>query len=31
MKFKTMAIVTGVALLALGIGYFFCGAIIVGR
>ena len=31
MKFKTMAIVTGVALLALGIGYFFFGAIIVGR
>lgn len=31
MKFKTMAIITGLALLALGIGYFFFGAIIVGR
>lgn len=31
MKFKTMAIVTGVVLLALGLGYFFFGAIIVGR
>lgn len=31
MKFKTMAILTGTALLALGLGYFFFGAIIVGR
>jgi hypothetical protein len=31
MKFKTMAIITGVALLALGLGYFFFGAVIVGR
>ena len=31
MKFKTMAISTGFALLALGIGYFFFGAVIVGR
>lgn len=31
MKFKTMAIITGLALLALGLGYFFFGAVIVGR
>ena len=31
MKFKTMAIITGIALLVLGIGYFFFGAVIVGR
>ena len=31
MKFKTMAIITWIALLALGLGYFFFGAIIVGR
>jgi hypothetical protein len=31
MKFKTMAIVTGIALLALGLGYFFFGTFIVGR
>ena len=31
MKFKTMAIITGIALLALGLGYFFFGAVIVGR
>jgi len=31
MKFKTMAIITGFALLALGLGYFFFGAVIVGR
>ncbi len=31
MKFKTMAIISGVALLALGLGYFFFGAVIVGR
>jgi hypothetical protein len=31
MKFKTMAIITGIALLTLGLGYFFFGAIIVGR
>lgn len=31
MKFKAMAIVTGIALLGLGVGYFFFGAVIVGR
>jgi hypothetical protein len=31
MKFKSMAIITGIALLALGIGYFFFGTFIVGR
>jgi hypothetical protein len=31
MKFKTMAFITGIALLALGLGYFFFGAFIVGR
>jgi hypothetical protein len=31
MKFKTMAIVTAVILFVLGLGYFFFGAIIVGR
>jgi len=31
MKFKTIAIVTAVILFGLGLGYFFFGAIIVGR
>jgi uncharacterized membrane protein len=31
MKFKTIAVVTAVILFGLGLGYFFFGAIIVGR
>ena len=31
MKFKTLSIITAVILFVLGLGYFFFGAVIVGR